>query len=380
MKIVIAIDSMKGSLSSLEAGNAAREGILRVCPDADVSVFPVADGGEGTVDALVSAKGGRIRQVTVSDPLGRKITASYGLLGDKKAVIEMSSAAGLPLLKAEERNPLAATTFGVGEMIVDAIGQGCTDFVIGIGGSATNDGGIGMLSALGFDLLDEKGNPVPFGAVGAEKIARISDAHVLPSLASCSFRVACDVTNPLCGENGCSAVFGRQKGADDKMIARMDAALARYAEIVKKRNPDADPAFPGAGAAGGIGFAFLSFLNAGLVGGIDLILRELKLEEPIANADFVITGEGKLDGQTSMGKTPVGVAKIAKRFGKPVIALAGCLADSAFLCREKGIDAMFPILRSPLSLSEAMEKETAAKNTANAAEEIFRLLAAVKKR
>lgn len=380
MRIVIAIDSFKGSITSLEAGNAAKEGIKRVYPDADISVFSVADGGEGTVDALVHGMNGVKRQVEVSDPIGRRITAEYGVIPKKKtAIIEMSAAAGITLVKGNEKNPLNTTTFGVGEMIADAINYGCRNFIIGIGGSATNDGGIGMLQALGFGLLDKNGRQVSFGAKGLKEICKITDTNALPELKECTFNIACDVTNPLCGEKGCSAVYGPQKGADASMIADMDSWLSDYAKTVKKLYPDANEDFPGAGAAGGLGFAFLSFLKGELKSGIDIVLNEIKLEENLPDADFVITGEGRLDLQTVMGKVPSGVTKLAKKHGKAVIAFSGCVTDDAVICNKNGIDAFFPILRSVSSLEEALDKNNARANMADTAEQVFRLINTIKK-
>ena len=259
MKTVIAIDSFKGSMTSMEAGNAAAAGVKAVFPDAEIVVRPLADGGEGTVEALTTGMGGRMETALVSDPLGRKISASYGILEkNKTAVIEMAAAAGLPLLSKEERNPLHTTTYGVGELIRDAIRKGCRHFIVGIGGSATNDGGVGMLSALGFEFLDKSGQPVRNGAAGLADLAEIRSGHVLPVLKECTFRVACDVENSLCGELGCSSVFGPQKGADEKSIRQMDQWLFSYAQLTKEHFLQADENCPGAGAAGGLGFAFHS--------------------------------------------------------------------------------------------------------------------------
>ena len=372
--VVFAIDSFKGSLTSLEAGNAAAEGLRRVFPDAKAVIVPVADGGEGTVEALTEGLGGRLVTATVSDPLGRPVGAAYGLIESRKtAVIEMSAAAGITLLTPEERNPMNTTTYGVGELILDAIRRGCRHFLIGIGGSATNDGGIGMLEALGFGFFDETGTPIPHGGKGLDTLSRISLDNADPALKDCTFRVICDVTNPLCGENGCSAVYGPQKGADPEMVRHMDSRLKAYAALTKNILPHADEKAPGAGAAGGLGFAFLSYLNATLHKGIDLVLSEIGIEAEIADADLVITGEGRLDGQTVMGKTPVCVARIAKRHGKPVVALAGSVTPEAIACHEAGIDAFFPILRRIVMLEEAMEKETARRSMADTAEQIFRL-------
>lgn len=379
MKAVVAIDSFKGSLSSLEAGNAARNGILKADPEAQVIVRPLADGGEGTVEALTIGMGGNIVTVPVTEPLGGKVEAKYGILADgSTAVMEMSQAAGITLVSDDEKNPLKATTRGVGEMILDAISKGCRHFIMGIGGSVTNDGGIGMLQALGFGILDKDGEQVAPGAQGLEKLAAITSANVAPELASCSFRIACDVTNPLCGEQGSSAVFGPQKGADPEMIRQMDGWLADYAKIAKKNFPKADPEYPGTGAAGGLGFAFLTFTNAVLESGIKIVLDETRLEDYIREADIVVTGEGRLDGQTVMGKAPVGVAEIAKRYNKKVVAFAGSVAKDGGACNEHGIDAFFPILRGICTLQEAMDKDTAAQNLAGTAEQVFRLAKAMK--
>ena len=375
MKITIAMDSFKGSLSSLEAGCAVQEGIRRIEPDAEVSVLPLADGGEGTAEALVYSLGGSWQQAEVRDPLGRLRFGRYGIIEQKRlAVLEMAEAAGLPLLKQEERNPLYTTTFGVGQMIRDAVQRGCRSFLLGIGGSATNDGGAGMLQALGYDLLDETGNPICPGAEGLSHLRRISKEHVMPELSQCSFRVACDVKNPLCGEQGCSAVFGPQKGADSDMILKMDRWLEHFAELTLQVCPGADKETPGAGAAGGLGFALLSYLNASLESGIQIVAEETHLEENIRFSDLVITGEGKLDGQTLLGKAPVGVAKLAKKYGKPVLAFAGAVDTDAALCNAEGIDAFFPIVRGPISLEEALKPGQAKKNMSDTVEQVFRLL------
>ena len=378
MNIVIAMDSFKGSLSSLEAGNAVQTGILRAMPDAQTTVRPLADGGEGTVEALTAGMGGSLVTVPVTGPLGGCTDAVYGILNDgTTAVMEMSQAAGITLVDESARNPLRTTTFGVGEMILDAIHRGCRRFIVGIGGSATNDGGIGMLQALGYGLLNEKGKPVSRGARGLSELARITDDGVPPELASCRFRIACDVTNPLCGENGCSAVFGPQKGADAAMIRQMDGWLRAYAKTARKAFPKADPEEPGTGAAGGLGFAFRTFTNAVLESGIRIVLEETHLEDFIREADIVVTGEGRLDGQTVMGKAPVGVAEIARRHRKTAIAFAGSTAPDAGACNAHGIDAYFPILREITTLPQAMRPENAGKNLSDTAEQVFRLIRAV---
>ncbi|MBR2811866.1 MAG: glycerate kinase [Solobacterium sp.] len=379
MKAVIAIDSLKGSLTSLQAGDAIRTGILKAIPDAEVLVRPLADGGEGTVEALTLGMGGQLQTITVTGPLGVPAEAVYGILNDgKTAVMEMSAAAGITMVEDRLRNPLHTTTYGVGEMITDAIRKGCRHFIMGIGGSATNDGGAGMLAALGYGMLDQEGNPIAFGAKGLEALAQIDDTHVNPLLKECDFKIACDVTNPLCGENGCSAVYGPQKGADPSMIILMDKWLGRYAELAHAKYEKADPLIPGTGAAGGLGFAFLGFTNATLESGIAIVLKETRLEDYVRDADIVITGEGRLDGQTVYGKAPIGVAKIGKKYGKTVIAFSGAVTEDAVACNEHGIDAFFPILRRISTLAEAMDPTAARKNMEDTAEQVFRLIKEVK--
>ena len=375
MKAVIAIDSLKGSLTSIEAGNAIKNGVIRVFPDAEVVVRPLADGGEGTVEALSEGLGGSLHTVKVTGPAGKPVNATYGIVeGEKLAVMEMSQAAGITQVSGEEKNPLHTTTYGVGEMIVDAIKNGCRNFIIGIGGSATNDGGIGMIQALGFGMLDKCGKDVSFGAKGAESLAKITTENVLREISECTFNIVCDVTNPLCGDLGCSAVYGPQKGATPEMVESMDKWLASYAEITKEKFSHADPSASGAGAAGGLGFAFLAYLGGKLQPGIELILEKTGLEEYIKDADVVVTGEGRLDFQTAMGKAPIGVAKLAKKYQKPVLAFAGSVTKDADECNRQGIDAFFPILRRICTLDEAMEKENAVQNLADTAEQAFRTL------
>ncbi len=377
MNVVIAIDSFKGSMTSMQAGQSAAAGIKRVYKDADVLVRPLADGGEGTVDALVAGCGGRMTKVQVTGPAGKPVVCSYGILDETRtAIIEMSGAAGITLVSGEEKNPLTTTTYGVGEVIKDAIQQGCRHFIVGIGGSATNDGGVGMLQALGYGFLDRNGMPIRYGASGLKDLESITTENVLPELADCSFRIACDVTNPLCGENGCSAIYGPQKGATPTMIMQMDKWLAYYAALSKEKFPNADAKYPGTGAAGGMGFAFLTFCNATLEPGIDIVLEETRLRHYVENADIVITGEGRLDGQTVMGKAPIGVARIAKEYGKRVLAFSGCVTKDAVACNEAGIDAFFPVLRTVVSLEEAMDTENAMNNMTDTVEQVFRAIRA----
>lgn len=380
MKVVVAIDSLKGSLTSLEAGEAIQEGILRAISDAEVIVRPLADGGEGTVEALTRGMNGRYEKITVTDPLGRPTDAVYGILEDSHtAVIEMLAAAGITLIDAKDRNPMNTTTYGVGEMIKDAIGKGCRHFFIGIGGSATNDGGIGMLQALGYGMLDTEGKQVSFGAKGLAELVSITDEDVLPELKECTFQIACDVKNPLCGELGCSAIFGPQKGATPDMIAQMDSWLGKYALLTANRYKKADSNYPGTGAAGGMGFAFLSYMNAELRSGVQIVLEETKLEEYVKDADIVVTGEGCLDGQSVMGKAPIGVAALAKKHHKKVIAFAGCVTEDAKVCNQNGIDAFFPILRNVVTREEVMHTDNARRNMTDTAEQVFRLIKAMEK-
>ena len=375
MNVVIAIDSFKGSMTSMQAGLSAARGIKRVYKDAHITVRPLADGGEGTVDALVNGCDGRMTQVQVTGPAGRPVTCPYGIIDETHtAIIEMSGAAGITLVCGEEKNPLNTTTYGVGEVIKDAIQHGCRHFIVGIGGSATNDGGVGMLQALGFGFLDQCGSQICFGAKGLEDLASITTDHVLPELKECTFRVACDVSNPLCGDQGCSAVYGPQKGASPETVPLMDAWLSRYAALAGEQFPPADAEYPGAGAAGGMGFAFLTFCNATLEPGVQIVLEETGLRQYIQDADLVITGEGRLDGQTVMGKAPMGVAGMAKEYGKPVLAFSGCVTRDATACNAEGIDAFFPILRNVVSLKEAMNPEHAMENMEDTVEQVFRAI------
>ena len=364
MRAVIAIDSLKGSLSSIEAGQAIAEGIRKADAKADVVIRPLADGGEGTVEALVCGMNGTLQHVKVTGPGGEWVVCEYGIIAvTKTAVIEMSGAAGITLVPDAKKNPLYTTTYGVGEVIRDAIEKGCRRFIVGIGGSATNDGGIGMLQALGYGFLNKDGQQVPFGAIGLKEL----------ELAECEFKIACDVTNPLCGENGCSAVYGPQKGANPSMIMEMDKWLRYYAALAREKFPKANPNESGTGAAGGLGFAFLTFTNAVLESGIKIVLEETKLESYVKGADVVVTGEGRLDFQTAMGKAPVGVAGLAKKFDIPVLAFAGSVTKDATECNKNGIDAFFPILRGISTLEEAMKPENAKQNLTDTAEQAFRL-------
>lgn len=375
MKVVVALDSFKGSLSSMEAGRAVKAGILAAIPDASVVVKPLADGGEGTTDALIEGLGGERIALTVTGPLGQPVSSCYGCLNQSStAVMEMAAAAGIPLVSPDKRYPLAASTYGVGEMINDAISRGLRDFIIGIGGSATNDGGIGMLKALGFRFLNRDGQDVGEGAQALAKVSSIDTKGRNPLLSQCRFRIACDVTNPLCGKNGATYIYGPQKGVTDDMLEDLDNAMAHYAAVVSGTLDSHFADTPGAGAAGGLGFAFLSFLNASLTPGIELILKATGLESELSDADIVVTGEGRLDGQTAMGKAPVGVARLAKKYGAKVIAFAGSVTKEASACNQAGIDGYFPIVRGITTLEEAMKPDVARENMAAAAEQVFRIL------
>ena len=427
-KILVAVDSFKGSMTSLEAGNAIKKGIKSILPDTEVRVRPVADGGEGTTDALIYGRDGVSRErCYVTGPLGDRITAEYTIYNaadGRTAVMEMAVAAGLPLVPGNRRDPMHTTTYGVGEMINDAVSKGCERFIIGIGGSATNDGGIGMLQALGFYCLDADGHEVPYGAEGLGVLERIvipgkmlvrknsselavadpvdtpivgtaaisgagavdescvDDDDFASRLSRCTFSIACDVTNPLVGELGCSRVFAPQKGADAEMVEIMDGYMKNYAVVVERSaEGKSDRNTPGAGAAGGLGYAFLMFLGGKLMPGIDIVLSEIGLEADVEWADTVITGEGRIDAQTMMGKTPLGVAKLAKKHGKYVIAIGGCLGDGAENCVKEGLFNECYAVNNVLGIDDsdseqvrtAMKPENAAANLTTCAAKITEL-------
>lgn len=379
MKVLVAIDSFKGSISSIDGNKAISEGIRDVYLDAEINTFSLADGGEGTVEALVQGIGGQLIKNEVIGPLKEKIDAVYGILGDNKtAVIEVSAACGLPLVPLEQRNPLVTTTYGVGELINDAILQGCREFVIGLGGSSTNDAGVGMLQALGFSFLNEFNNEVELGGQGLQTIKKINRTNALPELESCIFKVACDVNNPLYGPNGAANIFGRQKGADTVMLKQLDEGLENFAQIVQQDIGKDIQHIPGAGAAGGLGAAFVGFLNANLQSGIKLILEITEMEKHIQGMDFVITGEGKMDGQTFMGKAPLGLAQLAKKHGVPVIALAGGINEDTALLNQHGITSYFSIVNAPLTLEEAMDPKVTYDNLRSTTKQLFRLIQAVR--
>ncbi|WP_374049089.1 glycerate kinase [Neobacillus sp. OS1-32] len=379
MKVLIAIDSFKGSISSVEGSKAIASGIKDVYPDAEIVTLPLADGGEGTVKTVVQATRGKLVNKEVTGPLGEKTIAAYGILADgNTAVIEVAEACGLPLVPLEKRNPLCTTTFGVGELILDAARQGCRNFVVGLGGSATNDGGIGMLQALGYRFLDSRGASISLGAKELAHIVKIDSSQVNPLLQQCSFRVACDVNNPLYGPDGASHIFGPQKGATPEMVEELDRGLKQLAEVVSAELGVDIQNIAGAGAAGGLGAAFSGFLKAKLESGVDLVLDMLEMEKHIVGADLVITGEGRIDGQTSMGKAPMGVARLAQSRHIPVIALGGSVVEETKGLHSLGIASIFPILSSPMTLEQAMDSTATFENLRRTTNQIFRLLHAVR--
>ena len=374
MNVLVAIDSFKGSLSSNELADAIESGIHQVSGEIIVQKVPIADGGEGTIDALVSGLGGEKIEVKVEGPLFKEVIAEYGVLNDNTAVIEMASAAGLPLVPEQSRNPMNTTTYGVGQLINDAIKRGCREFLIGIGGSATNDAGIGMLNALGYKFLDDLGKElIPTGA-SLIKIAGIDKSNVLINLNQCEFTIACDVDNPFYGPKGAAHIYARQKGANEDEILLLDQGLKNFSEVIARELKVDISLTAGAGAAGGLGGGFKAFLEAGLKPGIDIIFDKINLEDKVKWADIIITGEGKLDYQTIMGKVPVGVAKLAKKHNRKVIALAGSITDDAFKLHDLGVTAMFSIIDAPMSLEEAMDSDNAKRMVRKKVIEVFQLL------
>lgn len=355
LKIVIAPDSYKESLTAMQVAIAIEKGFQQVLPNAQYIKLPMADGGEGTVQSLVDATGGTIIEQTVTGPLGKPVGGFFGLLGEgKTAVIEMAAASGLHLVAPELRNPLITTTLGTGELIKAALDQGVEHIIVGIGGSATNDGGIGMAQALGIKLLDAQGQTLGYGGGELAKLATIDCSDLDPRLAQIRLEVACDVDNPLCGEKGASAVFGPQKGATPEMVTILDENLSHYAAIIKQQLGVDVRDMAGAGAAGGMGAALLGLLNAELRPGIEIVMDAVRLNDIIADADLMITGEGRIDSQTIHGKTPIGVARTAKKHGVPVIGIAGCLSADCAVVHEHGLDAVFAVVSSPVDLPTAL--------------------------
>jgi glycerate kinase len=356
MKIVIAPDSYKESLSALEVATAIELGFREVWPEAEYVKIPVADGGEGTVEAMVAAMQGHLVHVDVTGPLGNTIQAFYGLSGDERsAFIEMAAASGLEQVPANLRDPLKTTSWGTGELIRHALDAGVEHIIIGIGGSATNDGGAGMVQALGARLLDAQDQDIAHGAMGLESLTRIDISQLDPRLAGCRIEVACDVTNPLTGKEGASVVFGPQKGATTEMIPCLDRALTHYAQLIARDLDVNVLELAGGGAAGGMGAALYAFCGAQLRRGIEIVTDALRLDACVADADLVVTGEGRIDSQTIHGKVPVGVAKIAKRYNKPVIGIAGSLTADVGVVHEHGLDAVFSVIYTICTLDEALK-------------------------
>lgn len=356
MRIVVAPDSFKGSVSALGVAKAMEKGILTVFPEAEILKVPIADGGEGTVEALVDATGGQLIYEDVMGPLGEKVKAYWGILGDNEtAVMEMASASGLPLVPKEKRDPRITTTYGTGELIKAALDKGIRKIIIGIGGSATNDGGMGMARALGVLFLDADGNELPHGGAALANLAEIDMANIDPRLNETEIMVACDVDNPLCGPRGASAVYGPQKGATPEMVTQLDRALCTYAEVASKVTGKDLINYPGAGAAGGLGAGLLFFTNAELRPGVEIVLETLGMAALVEGCDLVITGEGRTDFQTAYGKAPVGLAKVAKLWDIPVVCIAGGLGKGADDVLAQGIDGLASTVPSPMTLEECME-------------------------
>lgn len=370
MKIVIAPDSFKESMTALEAANAIEKGIKKVIPEAECVKVPMADGGEGTVQSLVDATGGKIIETTVTGPLATSVKAFYGISGDgKTAVIEMAAASGLHLVPIDKRNPLITTTTGTGELILAALEHGVNHIIIGIGGSATNDGGAGMVQALGGRLLDSEGNQIGFGGGELGKIDKLDLTDLDGRLKNVKIEVACDVDNPLTGKHGASAIFGPQKGATDDMISLLDQNLTHFANVISTELGKNVGPIPGAGAAGGLGAGLLAFLNAELKRGVDIVIKAVELEQYMTDASYVITGEGKIDSQTIYGKTAIGVAKIAKKYHVPVIGIAGLIGEDSDVVYEHGIDVLFSIVPGVVTLEDAFAnaKEYTTKQSENVA-------------
>ena len=374
MRFILAPDSFKESMTAKEAAEAMERGIKKVIPDAECIQVPMADGGEGTVQSLVDATGGEIIEVEVTGPKGNKIGAIFGILGDKTtAVIEMASASGIHLVAKEERNPLYTTTYGTGELIKAALDRGIKRIFIGIGGSATNDGGAGLLQALGGRLLDEEGEELSFGGGALGKLQKIDLSGLDNRLKDVAVEVACDVTNPLTGKTGASHIFGPQKGATSEIVEILDRNLAHFAKVIRQQlNKDVEN-IPGAGAAGGLGGGLMAFLNAELKRGVDLVIKYTALEEKVQRADYVFTGEGSVDAQTVFGKTPFGVAITAKKFNIPVIAFAGRIGEGVEVLYDKGISSIVGIMPGVVSLEEALQNGES--NLERAAENIARIIA-----
>jgi len=357
MRILIAPDSYKNALSALEVATSLKAGLFKVFPEAEFEILPMADGGEGTVEALIDATRGEIIKTPVHDPLMRPVESSFGITGDGiTAVIEMASASGIQLVTSEERNPRITTTFGTGELIHAALDKGCRDIILGIGGSATNDCGMGMAAALGVKFLDAAGNSVGTGGGSLSDVFRIEMSGLDERIRETKIMVACDVTNPLTGPDGAAHVYGPQKGADPDMVKELDSNLEKLSNLIAEQLGKEVGNIPGAGAAGGLGAGLIAFLGGELVEGVPIIAAKTGLDAAAARADIVITGEGGIDFQTQFGKTPYGVARVAKKHGKPVVAVAGTIGEGAEELYSKGIDAVVSILDSPMNLEDAIQQ------------------------
>ncbi len=373
-KIIIASDSFKGSVTSMEVANAAEKAIKKIFKDCIIVKTAVSDGGEGTVDALVSALNGKKISCTVNGPLMEPVNAIYGILGDgRTAVIEMATASGLTLLPENQRNPLLTTTFGTGELIKNALEQNCQNFLIGIGGSATNDAGTGMLQALGFKFLDSGGRELFGCGNNLSKIDSIDRSSIIPQLKNANFTIACDVKNPFIGPNGAAYTFAKQKGADKEMILKLEEGMKFFADFIYNKEGKSIKDVPGSGAAGGLGGGFISYLNAELKPGVEMVLDIINFNKLIENADLVITGEGKLDKQTGMGKAPGGVLNAARKKNIPVIALGGCIEDMETL-NDMGFLAVLPIIPFPVTIEHAMQKKFTSKNITQTLEQQLRVI------
>jgi glycerate kinase len=356
MKIVVAPDSFKGSLTAIEVSVAIEQGIREVFPEAEVIKIPMADGGEGTVQCLVNATGGKILEEKVIGPLGDEVLAFYGILGDRKtAIVEMAAASGLTLVPENKRNPLITTTYGTGQLIKAVLNQGCRKMIIGIGGSATNDGGAGMVQALGVKLLDQEGKEVGFGGGELKKIVKIDISCMDNRLSDTKVLVASDVNNPLCGPQGASRIYGPQKGATPEIIEELDKSLSYFAELIKRDLNKEVKDIPGAGAAGGLGAGLMAFLNAELRSGIEIIIEIVKIEQIIRESDLLITGEGRIDAQSVFGKVPFGLGKMAKKYNVPVIAIVGEIGEGFSQIYEYGINSIMSIISKAISIDEAMQ-------------------------
>ena len=373
MKIVIAPQAFKGSLSALNVANAVQKGVRRIFPDAQILTCPVADGGDGTLETLVESSGGKIMETNVADPTGKPIVAQWGAMGDgNTAVIEMARTSGLALLTLEERDPLNATTYGLGEIIVSALNKGFRKFIVGIGGSATNDAGAGMAQALGIRLMDREGRNLVFGGAALQNLSVIDTSSIDQRVLESNFQIACDVNNPLTGPEGASAVYGPQKGATEENVRQLDSALGVFAEVTKRDLGKDISNLEGAGAAGGLGAGMIAFVEGHLRAGVDIVLDTVNLAEKLESADLVITGEGSIDFQTVYNKAPIGVARMAKARGIPTIGISGMLGKNYQIVHNHGIDAVLSIANGPISLEESLQN--APSLISEAVEESLRLI------